>query len=57
MLHDEIILMGIDAQMRDFAFAVGDCLGKDPFFCTVPGDPVDRAVGASEKKEPSSMRR
>lgn len=37
--------MGIDAQMRDFAFAVGDCFRKDPFFRAVSGYPVYRAVG------------
>ena len=45
MLHNEIILVGIDAQMRDFAFAVGDCFRKDPFFRAVSGYSVYRAVG------------
>ena len=40
-----IVMMGIDTQMRDFAFAVGDCFCKNPFFCAVSGDSVDRAVG------------
>ena len=38
-------MVGVDAQMRDFAFAVGDCFRKDPFFHAVSGDSVDRAVG------------
>ena len=40
-----IVLMGIDTQMRDFAFAVGGCFCKNPFFRAVSGDSVDCAVG------------
>ena len=45
MLHDVVVTVGIDAQMRDLAFTVSEDFREDALFHAVCGDPVDRAVG------------
>lgn len=52
VLHDAVIFVRVNAQVRDALPAEIDRPAQQPVYLPVPGDAVDRAVGAAREPAP-----
>ena len=53
VLHDRVVAVGVDAQVRGRLFAIGDDPAEQAVNLPVAGDSVNRAIGRIGKPRPA----